>query len=53
MFFLFEEFNESKQIQKQPSTGVLKNRCSENMQQIYRRRPMPKYNFNKVALQFY
>ena len=25
-------------------------RCSENMQQIYRRTPMPKYDFNKVAL---
>ena len=24
--------------------------CSENMQQIYRRTPMPKCNFNKVAL---
>ena len=28
--------------------GVLK---SENMQQIYKRTPMPKCNFNKVALQ--
>ena len=26
---------------------------SENMQQIYRRTPMPKCNFNKVALQLY
>ena len=37
-------------IQKQPSKGVLKKRCSENMQQIYRRTPMPKCDFNKVAL---
>ena len=29
---------------------VLKKRCSENMQQIYRRTPMPKCDFNKVAL---
>ena len=36
-------------IQKQPSKGVLKKRYSENMQQIYRRAPMPKCNFNKVA----
>ena len=36
--------------QKQPSGGVLKKRCSENMQQIYRRTPMPKCDFNKVAL---
>ena len=28
--------------------GVLRKRCSENMQQIYRRTPMPKYDFNKV-----
>ena len=36
-------------IQKQPHRGVLSKRCSENMQQIYRRTPMPKCNFNKVA----
>ena len=29
-------------IQKQPPRGVLKKRYSENMQQIYRRIPMPK-----------
>ena len=34
-----------------PSIDVLRNRCSENMQQIYRRTPMPRCNFNKVALQ--
>ena len=28
--------------QKQPSIGVLRKRCSENMQQIYRRSLMPK-----------
>ena len=37
-------------FQKQPTRGILKKRCSENMQQIYRRTPMPKCNFNKVAL---
>ena len=36
--------------QKQPSRGVLRKSCSENMQQIYRRTPMPKCDFNKVAL---
>ena len=40
-------------FQKQPSRGVLRKRCSENMQQIYRRTPMPKYDFNKVAKQLY
>ena len=34
---------------KQPPRGVLKNSCSENTQQIYRRTPMPKSDFNKVA----
>ena len=37
--------------QKQPSKSVLRKSCSENMQQIYRKRPMPKCDFNKVALQ--
>ena len=36
-------------VQKQPLRGVLKKRCSENMQQIYRRTPMPKCDFNKVV----
>ena len=34
----------------QPSRGVLKKRCSGNMQKIYRRTPMPKCDFNKVAV---
>ena len=38
-------------LQKQPSMGTLINRCSENKQQIYRRTPMPKCDFNKVAEQ--
>ena len=39
--------------QKQPSRGVLRKMCSENMQQIYRRTPMPKCDFSKVAKQPY
>ena len=39
-------------MQKQPSRGVLMKRCSEIMQQIYRRTPMSKCDFNKVAKQF-
>ena len=39
--------------QKQPLRGVPRKRCSENTQQIYRRTPMSKYDFNKVALQLY
>ena len=40
-------------IKKQPPRGVLIKRCSENMQEIYRRTPVPKCDFNKVALQLY
>ena len=39
-------------VQKQPSRGVLMKRCSENMQQIYKKTPMPKCDFNKVACNF-
>ena len=39
--------------QKQPYRSVRGKRCSENMQQIYRRKPMPKCDFNKVALKLY
>ena len=28
-------------------------KCSENMQQIYKRTPMLKYDFSKVAMQLY
>ena len=37
-------------LQKQRPRGVPRKRCFENMQQIYRRTPMPKCDFNKVAL---
>ena len=33
--------------------AYLQKRCSEGMQQIYRRTPMPKCDFNKVAKQLY
>ena len=42
-----------RKSQKQPSRGVLKKSCSENMQQIYRRTPILKFDFNKGALQLY
>ena len=50
---LNEKKNKINKKQKQPSIGVLKKRCSENMQLIYRRTPMPKCDFNKVTLQLY
>ena len=37
-----KEFIKNNKLQKQPPRGVLKKRCSENMQQIYRRTPMSK-----------
>ena len=40
-------------IWKQPLRGALKKRCSENMQQMYKRTPRPKCDFNKVAKQLY
>ena len=40
-------------LQKQPSISVLTKRSSENMQQIFRRTPMLKCDFNNVALQLY
>ena len=40
-------------MQKQPSRAVPRKRCSENMQQIYRRTPMPKWDFKKVAQKLY
>ena len=39
--------------QKQPSRGIPSIRCSENVQQMYRRTPMLISNFNKVAKQLY
>ena len=39
--------------QKKPPRGVTRKRCSENMQQSYKRTPMPKWDHNKVAKQLY
>ena len=36
-------------IEKQPTRVVPGKKCSENMQRNYRRTPMPKCDFNKVA----
>ena len=38
--------------QKQPCRAVLRKKCFENMPQIYSRTPMPKCDFNKLALYF-
>ena len=36
---------ELKDLQKKPFRGVLRKRCSENMQQIYRRTPHAEEQF--------
>ena len=51
--FLQQKILNKDSLQKQPSRGVLRKRCSINMQQIYRRTPMPKCDFNKVPLELY
>ena len=54
LIILFQNILFSREfLQKQPPKGVLKERCSENMQQIYSRTSMPKCDLNKVALQLY
>ena len=40
-------------LEAAPARGVLSKTFSENMQQIYRRTPKAKCDFNKVALQIY
>ena len=37
----------AQDMQKQPSRDVLRKKCYENMQQIYRRIPMPKCDLLK------
>ena len=44
---IFKYSSEIKAVQKQPSSGVLRERCSENTQQVYRIIPMPKCDFNR------
>ena len=41
------------EVQKQPSRGVLRKRCSESVHQIYWRTPMPKCDLNKIAFRLY
>ena len=40
-------------VLKQPLRVVPRKRCFENMQQTYRRTPMPNCDFHKVALELY
>ena len=47
--YYFGTLNFDSFSQKQPFRGVLSKRCSENIQQIYKRTVMSKCDFNKVA----
>ena len=42
-----------RKIQKQPPRSVPRKKCSENIQQIYKRTPMRECDFSKVAMQLY
>ena len=53
MCFIGPGPNRSTNLQKQPFRGAFSKRGSENMLQISRRTPMPKCDFNKVALQLF
>ena len=52
-YIIMHSFASLVNLQKQLTRGVLRKRCSENMQLIYRRTPMPKCDFNKVAKKLY
>ena len=49
-----EKWNNSRTIhfklQKQPSRGVLRKRCSENMQQIFKKTPFPRITSGRLLL---
>ena len=47
---LFTFTKESLTTTSETSRGALKKRCSENIQQTYRRTPKAKCDFNKVEL---
>ena len=49
--YLLSKKDSLEDVQMQPSRGVLRKRCSQNMHQIYKRTLMPKCDFNKVAFQ--
>ena len=53
VFYLFEVQSTVLLSSEAAIQGVLRNRCSENMHQIYRRTHMLKCDFNNVSLQIY
>ena len=47
--FKDSQFIKKTKLQKQLRRGVLIKRCSENLQQIYRKTPISKCDFNKIG----
>ena len=47
-----KKYDALKKVEKQPLRGNPRKRCSENMQQIYRRTPMTKCNFIEIVLRY-
>ena len=45
MWQILSHYLRETDVQKQPPRGVLRTRCTESMQQIYRRTPMPKFDY--------
>ena len=45
-------FRRLPDFQKHPTRGVLRKRCSENMQQIYRKTPMPNWSHWFMVTEF-
>ena len=50
VFILQENDSHDLYFQKQPSRGVPRKRCSENMLQVYRKTSMLKCDFNKIEI---
>ena len=51
--FYQDVYTSTTEDRKQQSIGVLREMYTKNMQQIYRRAPMRKCDFNKVGKQLY
>ena len=49
----FKQLMRTLDVQKPSPRGILTKRCSENIQQIYRKTPTPKCDFYKFSKQLY
>ena len=49
LFAFYEEIRKClEELQKQSSRDNFRKRCSKNMKHIYRKTPMPKYDFGRM-----